>query len=353
MLSIKRRPQGAIMSVAACAAALLLFAAPSSAATTEVYPTGGGTFQSDLQGWQVTEATCNLPLICTASGAHDASAGNPAGSASAKTTVILGLINLITSTIAFESPQFTVTKDGTATLSLDRQFVPSQVAVPGATYTVTLKDVTAGTDDAVHTEELTAASPTFVGQEVAADVTAGHTYAIVVEAETSATVELGVLGGANLRFDNVALSVEIPDPPADPPTDPPGDDDGNDDEKSSKDDSSSKSSKNSSSSEQTVQQGTTTGVVQNGRRVLVKLSCPARAKKSCRITAQGKLKGKSVTKRRTVKVAKGKSRIVSLAVKPRFRETVAEQKRLLIVQKVKTGKKTRTFTRSRPLIQRG
>lgn len=351
MLSIKRRPRGAIVSIAACAAALLLFAAPATAAT-EVYPTGGGTFQSDLQGWQVTEESCNLPVICTASGAHDASAGNPPGSATAETTVILGLVSLITSTITFESPQFTVAKDGTATLSLDRQFVPSQVAVPSATYTVTLKDITAGADDVVHTEELTAASPTFVAQEVTVDVDAGSTYAIAIEAETSATVEFGLLGGANLRFDNVALSVETPDPPVDPPTDP--GDDGKDGNDGNTDSSSKSTSKNSSSSNQTTtQQGTTTGLVQNGRRVLVRLSCPARAKKSCRITAQGKLAGKSVTKRRTVKIAKGKSRVVSLRVKPRFREVVAERKRLQILQKVKTGKRTRTFTRSRPLIQRG
>lgn len=334
MTSIKRRPGGAVVATAVCAVAFLLFAGSAKAAT-EVYPAGGGTFTSDLQGWQVTDASCSLPVICTASGAHDAAAGNPPGSASAKTTVILGLVNLITSTVVFESPQFTVAKDGTATLSLDRQFVPSQVAVPGATYIVTLKDITAGTDDVVHTETLTAAGPTFVGQEVAVEVDAGSTYAIEVAAETSATVELGVLGGANLRFDNVALSVE------------------NGDDKSSNDDSSSKSTKNTSSSEQeTSPQGTTTGVVQNGRRVLVRLSCPARAKKACRITAQGKLAGKRVTKRRTVKIAKGKSRIVSLQVKPRFRETVAERRRLQIVQKVRTGKKTRTFARSRQLIQR-
>lgn len=351
MTSIKRRPGGAILLIAACAAAFLLFAGSAKAAT-EVYPAGGGTFASDLQGWQVTDASCSLPVICTASGAHDASAGNPPGSATAKTTVILGLINLISSTVVFESPEFAVADDGsTATLRLDRQFVPSQVAVPGATYIVTLKDITGGTDEVVHTETLTAASPTFVAQEVAVDVTAGSTYAIEIEAETSATVEFGLLGGANLRFDNVALSVETPDPPVDPPVDPPSDP-GADDENGNN--NSTDSSKNSSSSQQqTVHQGTTTGVVRNGRQVLVKLSCPARAKKACRITAQGKLAGKLVTKRRTVKVAKGKSRIVSLPVKPRFRETVAERKRLQIVQRVKTGKKTRTFTRSRPLIQRG
>jgi len=114
MLSIKRRPRGAIVSVAACAAGLLLFAVPASA-VTEVYPSGGGAFATGEEGWQVTENTCNLPLagLCTATGAHDLGSGNPAGSLAAQTSILLNLGGLFQSTVAFESPDFVIGEDGT------------------------------------------------------------------------------------------------------------------------------------------------------------------------------------------------------------------------------------------------
>lgn len=355
MLFIKPRAGGAIASIASLIAVLALTAAPAGAAT-DVYPAGGGTFDSDLQGWQVNGASCNLPLICEAFGEHDATAGNPAGSATARTTVILGLVNLIASTVEFESPEFTVSEAGTATLHLDRQFVPSQVAVPEAKYTVTLLDTTAGTDEVVHSETLSAASPTFIGQDAVVDVTAGSTYAIAIEAETQATVEFGLLGGANLRFDNVAVSVETPDPP-DPPDDP-GDDEGDDEEKGGGNSSTTSTDSSTISSSEELQTSlrriTHETARSNGRRVMIKVACPRRAQQACRITAQGRIRKRiPVTQRRTVRVAKGKSRLVALRVKPRYRDTVAKRKRLLVVQKVRAGKVTATFARSRALIHPG
>jgi hypothetical protein len=362
MLSIKRRPRGAIVSVAACAAGLLLFAAPASAAT-EVYPSGGGAFAAGEEGWQVTDEVCTVAILCTTSGEHDPSAGNPPGSMTAKTNIAINLLSLFGSTVAFESPEFTVDEGTAAVLRADRQFIIGGLVDlgPQADYSVTLVDVTDGVEVGDVTELLAAESASFVNQTEALTVTPGHTYLIEVEvATTSTTISILADGATDVRFDNVALTVETPDPPVDPPVDPPTDpgDGGKDgsDGKDGKDDSSSNSTstKNSSSSDQgTTQQVTTTGIVQNGRRVRVKLSCPKRAKKACRITAQGKLGGKRVTQRRTVKVGKGKNRVVALRVKPRFREVVAKRKRLLIVQKVKTGKRTRTFTRSRSLIQPG
>jgi hypothetical protein len=314
----------------------------------------------------VTEESCSASLLstCDASGGHDASAGNPAGSLAASTNTTLALLGLFSSTVAFESPAFTVGQAGDAALDLDRAFAPAGSLIdiaPSVDYSVSLVDVTGGTEAELVTETIAGASG-FSNQDAAATVVAGNTYRIAIEVETTSTltVNLLVTGIANVRFDNVALTVETPDPPVDPPVDPPTDpgDGGKDgkDGSDGKDDSSSNSTstKNSSSSDQgTTQQVTTTGIVQNGRRVRVKLSCPKRAKKACRITAQGKLGGKRVTQRRTVKVGKGKNRVVALRVKSRFREVVAKRKRLLIVQKVKTGKRTRTFTRSRPLIQPG
>jgi hypothetical protein len=88
-------------------------------------------------------------------------------------------------------------------------------------------------------------------------------------------------------------------------------------------------------------------------RLLVKVSCPSTIGSSCRITAQGLLrKHRPVTRKRTVKVGKGKSRKLVLAVKPRFRTTVAKRKRLLVSEKVHAAGTTATAYRVRKLIRR-
>jgi hypothetical protein len=122
---VKPRPRRAIISIAVCAALFLLSAVPAWGAT-DVYPAGGGAFGSDAEGWQVTEAVCNVSLLltCTASGEHDASNGNPAGSMTAKTNADLNLLGTFESTVVFESPQFIVADEGAATLHVDREFVP-------------------------------------------------------------------------------------------------------------------------------------------------------------------------------------------------------------------------------------
>jgi hypothetical protein len=60
-----------------------------------------------------------------------------------------------------------------------------------------------------------------------------------------------------------------------------------------------------------------------------------------------------VTQRRSVRIAEGRSQLVALRVKRRFRDRVAKRKRLLVVQKVRAGEVTTTFARSRALIRRG
>lgn len=90
-----------------------------------------------------------------------------------------------------------------------------------------------------------------------------------------------------------------------------------------------------------------------GKVVLVKISCPKKIGRACRVTAQGLLKKhKPATAKRTVKVGKGKSRRVALRVKPKARAKVAKRKRLLIGEKVKVGKTTATAYKVRKLIRR-
>lgn len=379
MLSFKQRPQGAIVSIVACAVALLVVAAPAGADITTQYPPDSDArdFAASQGGWAGSQEFSSCPVVvvpCPTVANSFAASGGAGGegyiSSSFEATLATG-----TATAVWRSPGFTYGgADGEVPDSVSFEIsrranvgdLLNGIVGSSVTYAVALIDESEG--DAV----IPVAGPvSLVDSDAWAVVPAvsldpgllelGHDYAIRISSVYEPGTLLGVLVTGSTDYDDVVLAAtrpDDPDPPVDPPTDPGDDgDDGKDgkDGNDGSDDSTSKStSKDSSSSErETTVQGTTTGVVQNGRRVLVKLSCPARAKKSCRITAQGKLAGKSVTKRRTVKVAKGKSRVVSLAVKPRFREVVAERKRLQIVQKVKTGKSTRTFTRSRPLIQRG
>lgn len=89
------------------------------------------------------------------------------------------------------------------------------------------------------------------------------------------------------------------------------------------------------------------------KRLMVKVRCPRKIGRACRVTGQGLLrKRKPATAKRTVRVPKGKTRKLFLKVKPKFRRKVAKRKRLLVKEKVKAGKATATVYKSRKLIRR-
>jgi hypothetical protein len=113
MQSIELSWRGAVASIAAVGA-LFCLSVFSAAAAAAVYPFGGGAFAADAEGWQETEATCNVTLLstCEASGEYDATAGNPPGALTAKTSVSLNLAALFDSTVVLESPDFTVAEAG-------------------------------------------------------------------------------------------------------------------------------------------------------------------------------------------------------------------------------------------------
>src|ERR1700710_2957259 len=192
-------------------ALMLSVSASQARAATSVYPAGGSTFTGGAQGWEATEASCNVPALCTASGGYDGADGNPPGSIAADTTIGLNLLTLFKSTVNLQSPDFTVAAGGDATLHLDRQLASGSLVdlAPQATYDVTLIDRTAGTKSEVLTEAMPAASE-FIGKDHAASVKAGHVYALSIGTETSSTVAgTALLGGTtSLRFDNVSLTVD-------------------------------------------------------------------------------------------------------------------------------------------------
>jgi hypothetical protein len=342
---IRRGPVAICMAMAA----MLLLGTASAQAATNTYPAGDGTFTGGPQGWQVTEASCNVPALCTASGGYDAVNGNPPGSLTTDTTIGLNLLTLFKSTVTMQSPDFTVSDAGDGTLHLDRQFVPGNLVdlAASATYTATLIDRTAGASTKSLVETLDAASP-FTGKDVAATVVPGHTYAISITTEvTSSVVGTGLLGGTtSTRFDNVALRVQSSagGGSGGGGGNNGGGGGGNSGASSLSDQQLTKLMANSLIGPATLK----------GRKLSVKVKCPAKVGVACRISLQGLLKkGKAATSTRTAKVGKGKTKRFVLQVKPKARQKLVKRKKLLFKQTVRAGSAKATVYKRLKLVRKG
>jgi hypothetical protein len=329
------------VTAAACCAAFAAFclvAGPAMAATN-VYPAGGGTFSGGAQGWEATEASCSLPALCTASGGYDGANGNPPGSIAANTTIGLNLLTLFKSTVTLQSPDFTVAATGSATLHLDRQFASGSLVdlAPQSSYDVTLLDRTAGAKSEVLTEAIPAASE-FIGKDQAATVKAGHTYALSIKTEMSSTVAgTALLGGTtSLRFDNVSLSIDASG--------------GGGNGSGGNGGSDGLTNKEL----QSLIGGSLVGpATLKGNRLTVKVRCPAKAGRTCKVAVQGLLKKrKPATTTRRAKVRKGKAKKVVLKVKPKAMTKVAARNKLLFKETVRAGKAHATIYRRLKLIRR-
>lgn len=334
------RRLGLVPAVCSVAVAAALVASPAQAATS-VYPPGGGTFTGGPQGWEVTEANCNVALLCTASGGYDGTAGNPPGSIAANTTIALNLLTLFKSTVVMRSPDFTVGSAGDGTLHLDRQFLAGSLIdlTPELTYDVTLLDRTTG-DKSEPVAETIANDPAFIGKDRAVTLKQGHRYAIQITAVTSSTVAgTGLLSGTtSARFDNVAVRVESPAG---------GNGNGGN--------GNGGGSLTNGQLASLIQAGGLIGpAILKGNKITVRAKCPARVGRACRMSLQGMLKKKkAATTKRNGKVAKGKTRKFVLKVKPKARQKVAKKKRLLFKQTVRAGKAKATVYKRLKLVRRG
>jgi hypothetical protein len=325
---------------------LMLLSAGNARAATSVYPAGSGTFTGGAQGWEATEASCNVPApLCTASGGYDGANGNPPGSIAADTTIGLNLLTLFKSTVTLQSPDFTVAAAGDATLHLDRQLVSGSLVdlAPQATYDVTLIDRTAGAKSEILTEAIPAASE-FVGKDHAATIKAGHTYALSIRTETSSTVAgAALLGGTtSLRFDNVSLAVQAA---------------GSDGGGGGPVRGSGSGSGGGGLTDQQLRSlvgGSLIGpAVLKGNKITVKVKCPAKVGVTCRIALRGMLsRKKAATSSRKGKVALGKTKKYVLRVKPRGLKKVSQSKRLLFKETVRAGKAKATVYKRLKLIKR-
>lgn len=339
------------LTVAGVVSAALLAITGSAAAATAVHPNGGHGFDTGVEGWSSGATSCTpIELLCTTEADHDATAGNPPGSIAVETTATVNLISLFKGTATWTSPQFTVPVEPItdAGLQLDRAFDPGGLidVSPTANYTITLSDLTTGTSTAVLSEELDEADVVFDTASAPVAVVGGHKYQLSVDTEIAqSTVALSLVSGTTkLNLDNVGIAVQSSTGGGGAGGEGKG--------------SANRRNRSSSLSDQrllSLLSGATSSApaVLKGKRLFVKVNCPAKIGRTCRIAAQGMLnRRKPATAKRTVKVGKGKSKRVALRIKPKARPKLAKRKRLLIRQQVSAGKAQATVYKQRKLIRR-
>jgi hypothetical protein len=336
-----------VFTVAGAVSAALLVVAGSAVAAT--HPDGGHGFDTGVEGWSSGATSCTpVELLCTSEADHDATAGNPPGSLAVETTATVNLISLFKGTATWTSPQFTIPVEPItdARLHLDNAFDPGALVDvdPVANYAVTLADLTTGTSTTVLSKQLDEADTAFSTASAPVAVVGGHRYQLSVNAEIAqSTLALSVVSGTtSLNLDNVGIAVQ---------SSAGGQGDGDKDGSDRRGESSSLSDRRLFS---LLRDGTTASpVVLKGKRLFVKVNCPAKIDRACRIVAQGMLtRRKPATQKRTVKVGKGKSKRIVLRIMPKARAKLTKRKRLLVRQKVRAGKAQATIYQQRKLIRR-
>ena len=333
-------------------AAPALSAGQASAAT---YPAGGSTFTGSAEGWS-GNSTCTVTasLVCEASAGCDAAAGDPAGSLDVKSAVLVNALGVFRVSASEESPGFTATGGGAATLRLERQFESGGLIslTPHATYKVTLLDHSDGTKQQALEETIEAASP-FTAKTAPVTLIAGHTYSILINAEVSSTAaSLGVTGTSDLRFDNVSVTGSGAEGGSGS-----GSGGGGGNGATGGGNGSGLGSGGGVSAarlESLIQSAGLVGpATLKGNRLSVKAKCPAKVGKPCTITLRGMLnRHKPATAVRKAKVKKAKAKKFALKVKPAARAKLKAAKKVLFKETVKVGKVKATVYKKVKLIHR-
>jgi len=339
--------------------ACLAFAIPASAgAATSKYPSDAAArgFNGGTAGWTATSSfngTCLPPLLCpTAENTHQPSGGADGGGyiRSAYTGVAGATAVGGVTTAEWASPVFTYGgADGrapsTVSFEMDRRAnVDELLAVAGnsATYSVRLVDLSAGGEAITLVDPKTLGGAESWQNAPAASVdparlTSGHEYKIMITSTYSTGTSVFATGNAD--YDNVVLSAVRGEP---------GQGRGR---------GSSAGDLDRDRLTELLRAAAPGTAVLKGKgkatRLFVKVKCPRKVGRTCRITAQGMLKRrKPATTQRTVKVRKGKAKLLVLRVKPKARPKVMKRKRLLVRHKVRAGKVTATVYKKRKLIRR-
>lgn len=343
MSSLRLRGAG----IATACLMTFLLASPSIAIASKYPPNAAARgFNGGLAGWQSSasfDGNCLAPLLCpSATNSFQPTGGADDGGfiRSAYTGVAGAMAVAGTTTAVWQSPRFSYEgangNDPTAvSFELDRRTSVDQLlAVEGnsADYAVRLVDLTAGGESlTLITPSTLAGAQTWTavrrGSIGPGQLTIGHEYRVQIT--TRYTTGTSVLVSGNADYDNVVLSAVRGD----------GAGGGLSDKRL----------------EELMRAATPGSAVlaRKGKRLLVRVKCPRKVGRTCRIAVQGMLrKRKPATTRRTVKVRKGKAKLVALRVKPKARAKVVKRKRLLVRHKVRAGKVTATIFKSRKLIRR-
>ncbi len=278
--------------------------------------------------------------LCEGKGGYDATHGNPAGSLAAETTATINALSAFKSKVVLESPQFTAAEGGSATLRLDRQFEAAQLVsvAPKATLVTTLVDQTSGSQAGVLTEEL-ASEATFAGRSATIALTQGHVYVLRLTTEITSTTKAALAGASGaVRFDNVSVTTGSA---------------GGGGGTGGGGAGATGAAGLTNASLASLTQGSLTGsATLKGNKIYVKVKCPKKVGRTCRVTVQGMIKkGKPATTARTAKIAKGKSKRLVLKVKPKMKAKVAKKKKLLFKETVKAGKAKATVYKRLKLIR--
>jgi hypothetical protein len=353
MRSARARLRFSVGLGAACALSILVLAGPASAVAA-VYPAGGGTFSGGAEGWMTIEKRCEVlgmtevGALCEGKGGYDGAHGVPAGSLAAETTATINALSTFKSKVVLESPQFTAAEGGGATLRLDRQFEAAQLVsvAPKATLVATLVDQTSGSEAGVLTEEL-ASEATFSDRTATVALTQGHVYVLRLNTEITSTTKAALTGASGaVRFDNVSVTVGSAGGNGG------GTGGGGAGSGSGGSGSGGVGSLTNASLASLMQGSLGSSATLKGNKLFVKVKCPKKVGRACRVTVQGMIKkGKAATSSRTVKIAKGKSKRLVLKVKPKMKTQVAKKKKLLFKETVKAGKAKATVYKRLKLIR--
>jgi hypothetical protein len=344
----------------ACLATAALFVSAVPSASAAVSP-GGSTFTGGAEGWSGS-STCDISatLLCETSAGYDGSAGDPAGSLDVKTQVLLNALALFHVTATEESPGFTATESGAATLRVERQFEPGGLLplTPRATYTVTLLDHSTGTREQAIDETISEASG-FTARSGSVSLTAGHSYSVLISAGVESTVaSVGLTGTSDLRFDNVSVTGSGSGGGGNGSGGGSGDGSGGGanggNGAGGSNGGNGSGGVSSAQLESMIKGSTLVGAASlKGNRLSVKAKCPAKFRATCTISLQGMLsRHKPATVGRRAKVKKSKTKGFALTVKPAARRAVGSKKKLLFKETVKVGKAKATAWKTLKLVRK-
>lgn len=371
-------PQRLATLVATITASLSLALAATATAAESSYPPDAGArdFSSGPGGWQESVdfgGACVAPVVCPrVTNSHQPSGGADGGGFIRSS--YLGVVGVQSiggaATGIWESPQFVYTGAGgedarSVQLTLSRRAdVDELLAVEGnsATYAVQLLNVNTGAKltlvDAASLAGANSWTTTEAASVKASRLVAGDTYRLRILTEYRTGTSALVSGSAD--YDDVVLGAS---------TVGANGKDGGDGKGGGGGISSGELSSlmrsagigyfatligasGASGANGSNGSGGADGAAATAKRLLVKLRCPAKVGRTCKIRVQGLIdKRKSATFVKRVSIPKGKARKVSLRLRPKAKGKVAKRKFIRVKAKVRAGKTTATVVKRLRLIR--